>query len=80
MNDLKVFDIDIKEKRKFAENELFAVLKAANKNIANCKYIKIDTREIVEITMKNCCKYQIDVTEDSLMAMVMDVVKFMAYK
>ncbi len=79
MNNLSKSTI-LTEKHKFVENELFSVLKAANKDIANCKYIKIDTLELVEITMENCCKYQIDVTADSLMAMILDVVKFMAYK
>ena len=67
-------------KEVFVNRMLSAALRAANPDVKNCTYKKIDCTEIVEIKMKNGCNYSIDVTADSNMTIMADVAKYMSYR
>lgn len=68
------------DKKAFVENKLNNVMIAANSDISWLEYIVNDMGEFVIVTMNNNCHYKIDVTADSLIALIADVVKFMKCK
>lgn len=67
-------------KTRFVEKELFFLLRAANSKISDTTYCKENGNETVIVTMENGCKYNIDITCDSLLAIANDVCWFMAHK
>lgn len=67
-------------KTRFVEKDLFFLLRAANSKISDTTYCKENGNETVIVTMENGCKYKIDVTGDSLLAVAQDVINFMIYK
>ena len=74
------------DKNIFVSTALCECLKSANKDIRSCEYVKSKDYklrrdcELVTVTMKNGATYIVDVTADSLMAIAVDVCKFMMYK
>lgn len=68
------------QKARFVEKELFFLLRAANSKISDTTYCKENGNETVIVTMENGCKYKIDITCDSLLAIANDVCRFMAHK
>ena len=68
------------DKKVFVEKELNSIITIANPDIAWLEYIVNDMGEFVIVTMNNNYHYKIDVTADSLIALIADVVNFMKWK
>lgn len=68
------------DKKVFVEKELNSIMTIANPDIAWLEYIINDIGEFVIVTMSNNYHYKIDVTADSLIALIADVVNFMVWK
>lgn len=67
-------------KKQFVEYELSRVLRACNEDILACTYESINGAEYVTVLFKNNAKYHVDVTADSLIAILYDVVKLIRSK
>lgn len=68
------------DKKVFVEKELNSIMTIANPDIAWLEYIVNDMGEFVIVTMNNNCHYKIDVTADSLNALIADVINYMKWK
>jgi len=68
-------------KKNFVEFELSKMLRACNTDVRCCTYDKdLNGEEIVTVHMTNSAKYCINVTADSLICVVADVVNVMKGK
>lgn len=68
------------EKRRFVEEPLLRLLRAANPDVVAIYYTYVSGDEFVDVHMKNGVTYQVDVTADSFMAIACDVISFMQSK
>lgn len=67
------------DKKRFIEFELQALLKKADDNVMSVYYSKFGKSEFANITVKNGSPYEINITGNSLIAIVADVTKAMMW-
>lgn len=69
-------------RKEFVEIELTRILNIAKPNLIKCEHIVIDNDEgeICKVHCENGYNYKIDITGDSLAAIVLDIFEAMAYK
>ena len=60
--------------------DLFSLLRTAGLTVQNVNYGIVDGEEVYTIRMRSGCVYTVNVSADSPMAAVADVVNFMKHK
>lgn len=68
------------DKTLFIHNELQALLKRVNPNIAKVEYMKTDTGEFVIVTIVSGYSYRVNITGNSLIEIASDVINFVKFK